>query len=127
MLIVLRRGDNFLEVFKEKLAAHGVKSGFFYGLGGFSRAELSFYDLKRKKYLKRKFRRPLEVLSLIGNIAQSDDGLFVHAHAVLSKNDFKTIGGHLVGAVVSGTLEIFITPAEEVHRKFDENTGLELL
>lgn len=127
MVVVFKKGDDFLPEFQEFLKRNRINSGFFYGLGGFQKAELAFYDLAKKKYLKKKFSGPFEALSLIGNVAQVEDNIFIHAHAVLGKKDFGTFGGHLISATVSGTLEVKLTATEMLERQLDEETGLKLL
>lgn len=127
MVIHFRKGDDFLKEFKEFLKKNRVNSGFFYGLGGFLKAELAFYDLAKKKYLKKKFSGPFEVLSLKGNVAQGEDDIIIHAHVVLGKKDFGTFGGHLLNATVGGTLEINLDEGGFMERNFDEGTGLNLL
>lgn len=127
MIAVLKKGDNFSEKFQEFLKRNRVNNGFFHGLGGFLKVELAFYDLRTKKYNKKKFIGPFEVLSIQGNIAQGDDDIVVHAHVVLGDKNFKTFGGHLINATVGGTLELNILDAGMMDRKFDDETGLNLL
>lgn len=126
-IFVFKKGDNFLEEFKKKLSAENIESGFFYGFGGVTKVHLGFYELKKKKYITKKFKDIFEVLSLTGNITNSDSEIVIHSHVILGKRDFKTIGGHLKEAVVGGTLEIFFTPTERMNRKLDNETGLKLL
>ena len=127
MIAVFKKGDDFISVFEKFLKKNRVNSGFFYGIGGFDRAELAFYDLAKKKFLKKKFLGPFEVLSLIGNVSQREEGVVIHAHAALGRKDFSTIGGHLINATVKATLEIKIEEGGMLERKFDETTGLNLL
>ena len=127
MVAVFKKGDNFLPEFKEFLKRNRVNSGFFYGLGGFLKVELGFYDLAKKKYFKKKFSGPFEVLSIKGNVSQSDDDVFIHAHVVLGKKDFGAFGGHLLNAVVGGTLEINLDEGGFMERSLDKETGLQLL
>ncbi|MDO8467238.1 MAG: DUF296 domain-containing protein [bacterium] len=127
MIAVFKKGDNFTEKFGEFLRRNRVNSGFFHGLGGFSKVEIAFYDLRTKKFNKKKFIGPFEVLSLVGNIAQGDDDIVVHAHVVLGDKNFKTFGGHLLNGVVGGTLELNISESGLMERKFDDETGLNLL
>ncbi len=127
MVCVLKKGEDFFGKFREFLKRNRVNSGFFYGLGGFQKAELAFYDLRTKKYNKKKFLGPFEVLSIKGNIAQGDDDIALHAHVVLGDKNFKTFGGHLMNATISGTLELNIVDAGMLERKFDDETGLNLL
>lgn len=127
MIAVFKKGDDLFSQFKKFLQKNRVNSGFFYGLGGFDKAELAFYDLSKKKFLKKKYIGPFEVLSLIGNVSQGDEGIVIHAHAALGKKDFSVIGGHLLNATVKATLEIKIEEGGMLERKFDETTGLNLL
>lgn len=127
MLCVLKKGDDFTDKFREFLKRNRVNGGFFHGLGGFQKVELAFYDLRAKKYNKKKFVGPFEVLSINGNIAQGEDDVMVHAHVVLGDKNFKTFGGHLMNGVVGGTLELNIIEAGLMERRFDDETGLNLL
>jgi len=128
MVLKFRRGDDFIPRLKNWLERNRINSGFFYGLGGFLKAELAFYDLKKKKYAKKKFPGgPFEVLSLVGNVAQGEKEIVVHCHAILGDKNYKTFGGHLVGATVGGALELKLTQTEMLERKLDDETGLSLL
>lgn len=127
MVIAFRKGEDFQKTLKNFLERNRINSGFFYGIGGFLKAELAFYDLKTKEYKNKKIPGPLEVVSLVGNVAQGAKGVIVHAHAALGKKDFSMIGGHLVNAIVGGTLELKLTQTEMLERKFDDETGLNLL
>ncbi len=127
MTIILKKGDKFQESFREFLRRNRVNSGFFFGLGAVTRPELAFYDLTKKKYLKKKFPGLFEVLSITGNVAQSGEGVAVHAHVVLGNDKFQAIGGHLVDAVIGGTLEINLIESGLMERRLDDETGLNLL
>ena len=134
MVLIFKRGQDFLEELKKILKAEEIggrlpvgRQGFFYGLGALNNAELAFYDLENKRYLNQKFEDgPYEVLSLSGNVAEKEGDLAVHCHVVLGKKDFSTFGGHLVNAEVGGTLELFFEPFSGLKRKLDKATGLYL-
>ncbi|HEY6310377.1 MAG TPA: DUF296 domain-containing protein [Streptosporangiaceae bacterium] len=55
-----------------------------------------------------------ELLSLVGDVAEGQDGPIVHVHAVLGLSDGTTRGGHLLEGRVFPTLEAIVTetPAE---------------
>ena len=127
MTIVLKKGEKFRESFQEFLRRNRVNSGFFFGLGAVTRPELAFYDLTKKKYIKKKFPGLFEVLSIAGNVAQSGEEVLIHAHVVLGNDKFHTIGGHLIDAVIGGTLELNLIESGLMERKFDDETGLNLL
>lgn len=125
MMLVFKKGDNFLEKLNKKLAAQNITSAFFYGFGGFLEAELAFYDLEKKKYLTKTFAKgPYEVLNVTGNVA----GEVIHCHATLGDRKYRAFGGHVQRAVVGGTLELNVLQLEQsLQRSRDEETGLNLL
>lgn len=127
MVITLRKGDDVLPKLREWLERNRINSGFFYGIGGFQKAEIAFFDMAKKKFLKKKFPGPFEVVSFIGNVSQSEDGIAIHAHVALADKGFKVIGGHLMSATVKATLELKLTQTEILERVFDDETGLNLL
>ena len=72
----------------------------------------------------------LEVASFIGNVAEDENGIIIHNHVVLGDNNYRAFAGHLVGAIVGGTLEIYIAKLKEsgkLKRELDKGTGLNLL
>ena len=130
--LVLRfdKGENYLDEFKKFLEEEKITSAFFYGLGGFLEAEIAFYNLDENKYINKRMDGPFEVASLIGNVAENKNGIIIHNHVVLGDNNYRAFAGHLVDAVVGGTLEIYITKLEEsgkLKRELDKGTGLNLL
>jgi predicted DNA-binding protein with PD1-like motif len=51
----------------------------------------------------------------------------VHAHLVFGRSDGHTIGGHLIHAITSPTLEVFVTTfPERLGKKPDPQSGLQL-
>ncbi|RPI54076.1 MAG: DUF296 domain-containing protein, partial [Acidobacteria bacterium] len=79
-----------------KLAASSITA-----VGGFERAHLGYFDFKARTFLQNDVDEQVELLSLVGNIAESEDGTpKIHAHVVLGRFDATTRGGHLVEAVV---------------------------
>jgi len=75
------------------------------------------------------YNEQVELLSIVGNIADSAEGTpKLHAHVVLGCSDATTRGGHLIEAVVRPTLEAIIeeTPTH-LKRQLDAKTGLVLL
>ncbi len=127
MVIKLRKGEPVRERLTAFFERNRINSAFFYGIGGVSGPTISFYDLKKKKYLKKKFPGHYEVLSLIGNVAQDEKGIVIHMHASLGDKSFKVIGGHFFDATVAGTLELKLTQTEMLERTYDSDTGLNLL
>ncbi len=127
MVIKLRKGESVLGKLTAYLEKNRVNSGFFYGIGGVIGPTIAFYDLEKKKFLKKKLPGKYEVLNLTGNVSQGDDGIVIHMHATLSDKAFRVIGGHFLDAKVAGVLELKLSQTEMLERAYDSDTGLNLL
>jgi predicted DNA-binding protein with PD1-like motif len=90
---------------------------------------LGFFDYERSNFRENVIDEQVELLSLVGNIADSEEGKpHLHAHVVVGRADATTRGGHLVEAVVRPTLELVLVESpEHLQRRHDEKTGLILL
>ena len=128
-LIVLEKGDKLVESLQEAIIKEGIKTGWIFGLGACSWAEIGFYDLKSQNYHWKKYQEPLEILSLQGNVSLSEDQPTLHVHGTFSNDQLQSIGGHVKDLEVAGTCEIFLHDwfASPISRKADPNTGLNLL
>jgi predicted DNA-binding protein with PD1-like motif len=95
------------------------------GLGAVSRATVSYWNAKKKKYETHTLKEQLEVVSLIGNVTIKDGAPFTHIHVGLGRRDLLIVGGHFNDATVHPTLEISLQPEPaSVHRILDESCGL---
>ncbi len=67
-------------------------------------------------------------LSLLGYIGLGTYGkAAVHAHATLGRESGRAFGGHLITAIVSPTLEVFVTTyAQALQKQRDAKDDLEL-
>ncbi len=127
-LIRLEKGEEIIKSLLDFANKNNIKSGFFWGIGAVSQANLGFYKLDKKEYFDKDFNKPMEVTCLIGNLSKFNDDLTIHAHANLSDSDFNLIGGHLNSAIVAATLEIYFTEFNsDITRKFSNKIGLKLL
>jgi len=112
---------NFAEKYK-------IKSGFFYGIGASKEIEIGRYNEKKKDYDWFKFKKQLEIASLIGNLTLKENHPYLHIHASLGDKNLKTISGHLRKLIVFPTCEImFFAFRNKIKRKYDELTNLFLI
>jgi predicted DNA-binding protein with PD1-like motif len=108
--------------------SEGIRAARLHGLGAFSRSTLAFFDLDTRRYEPIPIPEQVEVLSLLGNLARFDGAPRLHAHAVVSRRDGSTLGGHLLEGWVRPTLEVMVVESpEELVRETDPATGLPLL
>lgn|SRR3569832_139234 len=98
-------------------------------IGAFSEAKVGWFDRAARKYKPIAVNEQCEVLSLIGDIAQGDDGkASLHLHAVLGLQDGSLRGGHFLSGTVQPTLEVTITESvEHLRRKKSPELGIALI
>ena len=115
--------DKLLEVAKiEKL-----NSGWINGLGAISDVEIGYWDIEEKIYVKQKFNKDYELISLTGNITLLDNESFIHTHISFSDTEFKVFGGHMFDAKVIAAAEFCIFLSNyDLHRKLSCDIGLSL-
>ena len=122
------KGDEVVSALKKFLTEQNITASTFSGIGASGLAELSYFNLETKKYQNKTFNEDLEIVSLTGNSAVLNGETALHAHCVLSKSDFSTLGGHVIKLVVSATCEIFLIKLDgAMERKLDPETSLNLL
>lgn len=123
-------GDDILKTIQRVALEHDVKSGQITLIGAVSRAKLGYFDRESGEYKDFLIERDLEVVSGMGNISRlGDDSVVVHAHLVVSDEEGRCWGGHLMeGCEVSVTIELVIIEMDaDLRRAKDEMTGLNLL
>jgi predicted DNA-binding protein with PD1-like motif len=127
-VLVFDPGDDVSAGLLNYAKEQNLTAARFTGIGALSQVTLGFFDLETKDYLKNEIREQVELLSLVGNIAEYDGKPKVHAHVVVGKRDGTAYGGHLLKGTVRPTLEVTLI-AEPAHlkRKTDPATGLALL
>jgi predicted DNA-binding protein with PD1-like motif len=97
-------------------------------IGALSRATLGWFDLQKKMYRKIPIDEQVEVLSMIGDFALYQGKPALHTHMTVGHRDGRTSGGHVIEAVVSPTLEVFITVEPvPLQKKHDPESGLTLI
>lgn len=120
--------DDVLEQLNRFFIAQKVAAAKLYGIGGFRRATLGYYDMEQKRYLPIEVDEQVEVLSFIGNVATYDEQPRLHAHCVVGHRDGRTTGGHLLAGTVRPTLELFVEEiATGLQRVDNPEIGIPLL
>jgi len=127
-VIRLDPGDEIPRDVLSAAAALGVGTASVAGIGAVDRAVVALYDLKERRYVETVLDEELEIVSLQGNIVRLDGAPFLHAHCVLTRRDGQAVGGHLMSARTSITVELFLTRfAIEATRTLAPFCGLKLL
>lgn len=129
-IIRLEKNEEIIESLTKFCEENNIKFGSIAGIGGTNAVSLNYYDLKKGKYITKKFSgKNFEIISLNGNISILNNKPFAHIHIVLGDSDYKTFGGHLVSAIIGITAEITISMIEKkaIKRKLDNEFKLNFL
>jgi predicted DNA-binding protein with PD1-like motif len=126
--LVFETGDEVMEGLAAFAREHKLGGSHFTAIGAFQDATLGYFDWSAKDYRKNPVGEQVEVVSLVGDIADGEKGPKVHAHVVLGKSDGVALGGHLLEAHVRPTLEVMLIESpQHLRRKHDQETGLALI
>lgn len=125
-LALLPKGADLLESITNEFKSRSVRKAGFSLIGALDKAVMGYYDPVARVYNYREFAGPLEIVSCIGNVSEKDGEIFVHAHIVVSGDDFLCYGGHLAAGCPIFAAELIASqiPGAAPKRGFDEPTGL---
>lgn len=126
--LIFEKGDEVVANLLDFARREKVHAASFQAIGAFERVTLGYFDWGAKDYRRIPVEEQVEVLALLGDIAEKDGEPKVHAHVVVGRSDGSTRGGHLVEATVRPTLELVLTEAPaHLRKRSDEETGLALI
>lgn len=128
-VLVLDHGEEAFKAIADFANREGIDGASVAAVGAFSNAKVGWFDLAAKKYKPILVKEQCEVLSLMGDIAQGDDGkASLHLHAVLGLQDGSLRGGHFLSGSVQPTLEVTITETvTHLRRKQRTDLGIALI
>jgi uncharacterized protein len=113
-VVVCDAGDEAVAALTQFAQAEDLEAASIAAVGAFEHAVVGWFDRAAKDYRRIPVDEQCEVLSLLGDVAEGQDGPILHMHAVLGLSDGTTRGGHLLEGKVFPTLEVVVTetPAE---------------
>lgn len=87
------------------------------------------FDLEKQQYIETVENNEVEIITLSGNIARTDNGEIIpHVHGVFSRPNGEVIGGHIKDFTTRLTVEMFVSAFEvNLTRQFDSEAGVKLL
>ncbi len=126
--LVFDAGDDVLESLKQFAADQRLTAAHFSGIGAFAESTVAWFDLDRQEYQPIHLDEQVEVLSLLGDVADDRGHPAVHAHICVAKRDGTAHGGHLQKGRVRPTLEVILSESPAHLRKtFRPEFGLALI
>jgi predicted DNA-binding protein with PD1-like motif len=128
-VLILDQGEEALAAMTAFANEQAINVASVAAIGAFESARVGWFDLAAKRYSPISVDEQCEVLSLLGDIAQGDDGkASLHLHAVLGVCDGSVRGGHFLGGNVRPTLEVTIVEtAPNLRRKNRADLGIALI
>ena len=128
-IIVFETGDELARGLSEFAAQQNLSAASFKAVGALSSVRLAWFNWETKSYEPSvTLDEPVELLSLIGDVALKDGEPAVHAHTVIGKRDGSAHGGHLLEAHIRPTCEVMLTESPVHLQKFiDPESGLALI
>jgi predicted DNA-binding protein with PD1-like motif len=127
-VVIFYQGDEAFSGLVEFAEQYHVTSAHFTAIGAVNGATLGWFDPQRKMYKKIPVNGQHELIGMSGDIALYQGKPVVHTHMVLGSPDGIALGGHVLDASVSPTLEVMVT-ADPVtmQKRFDPATDLTLI
>jgi uncharacterized protein len=127
-VLVFDPGDEAFGGLESFAREHNLTAASLTGIGAFREATLGYFDWESKEYEELPVAEQVEVLSLVGDVAEQDGRPTVHAHVVLGLRDGSTRGGHLLRGVVRPTLEVVLRHSPtHLRKRHDPASGLALI
>lgn len=128
-VLIFDAGDELAAELQRFAVDQNLADASFKAIGALASAKLGWFDPEVKMYHTAvDLAEQVELLSLIGDVAQHEGKPIVHAHAVVGRADGSTAGGHLQEAYVRPTCEVFLVESPlHLSKKFDPDSGLVLI
>jgi predicted DNA-binding protein with PD1-like motif len=129
LALIFDSGDEVMQTLLQFAREKHLTGCHFTGIGAFQNCVLGYFDWQKKDYKKIPVPEQVELLSLVGDIAEKEDGApQIHAHVVVGTSAGKALGGHLLEAHVRPTLELILTESPvHLRRRHDSASGLALI
>jgi uncharacterized protein len=128
-VLILDQGEEAFKAITEFADKQNITGASVSAVGAFAEAKVGWFDLSAKTYRPIGVSEQCEVLSLLGDVAQGDDGkASLHLHAVLGLQDGSVRGGHFLSGSVRPTLEVTIRETvAHLRRKKRPELGIALI
>lgn len=127
-VLVCDPGEDAVAALQRFARAERLGAAQVTAVGGFERATVGWFDRGTRQFRRIPVAEPAEVLSLIGDVAEDQDGPSLNLHVVLGLSDGTTRGGHLIAGQVFPTLEVIVTEAPaELRKVMNRDIGVALI
>ncbi len=94
-LLSLETGSDLYETVVEYVRERDIRAASVVFIGAVQRAQLAWWDQDEEVYRSFAVDEPMEVVSGLGSISESDGLPFAHIHASLANREGHLVGGHV--------------------------------
>lgn len=128
-VLILDQGEEALAAITDFANEKAINAASVAAIGAFASAKVGWFDPAARQYSPIAVDEQCEVLSLLGDIAEGDDGkASLHLHAVLGLRGGSVRGGHFLEGHVRPTLEVTIVETgSDLRRKKRADLGIALI
>lgn len=126
----LDEGEEVLWTLRRFLVDRDILAGRFMAWGSLAALRLQYNRPAGGRFEPHtvELAGPLEVASLLGNIATLDDEPVLHAHVTVADASFRTYSGHLASATAGPTVEVVVkTLPRALHRFWNARLNVAVL
>ena len=127
--LILGKGDEVVTAVTRFAKLEKIGNAHLQAIGAVREPEIAWFDFERSAYKALRFHAQMEVLTLSGDVTEASNGEpAVHMHVALGDAEGHAFGGHLLNAITSPTLEVYVTSyPEPLHKRVEPALGLELI
>src|ERR1700729_4134677 len=127
-VVVCDPGDEAVAALTQFARAENLEAAQITAVCGFERATVGWFDPATRDYRRIPVDEQCELLSLVGDVAEGQDGPILHVHAVLRLAGGSPRGGPLLGGRVFPTMEAIVTESPaELRRVLRPEIGIALI
>jgi predicted DNA-binding protein with PD1-like motif len=125
--IVLDHGEEVNACLQEFARREVLSPTHFTATGILQDAILGYLEADKHHYRSHALDRPVQIVSLVGDVALREGTPQIQARAVLGDDSGATFDGHLLKAHAGAALNVIMTEAPvQLHKGYDADAGLAL-
>ena len=121
-------GEELVSCLTRLAAEESIQLASVSALGAANDVTIGIFNTQEKQYYSQRYQGDYEISALVGNLSRKDGEPYLHLHITIGNPITGQVhAGHLTSAVISATLECFVSVWDgQVGRKFSDHVGLNL-
>jgi uncharacterized protein len=126
-ILRLDPGDDIVASIQRFCRDQAIVNAEVSGIGSVQDPLLAHYRIDQHKYREQQLKGIFEIASLLGSVAPFDGVQLAHLHVVVSDEQMRAFGGHLVKGAASATAELVVRRLSSSYKKhLNSEVGLRI-